>query len=81
MNSKDVERSEREYHELMGALNATNVLKEELKLRLDEARDDCVREVLDNVIALVDAQCIEYRHRRDDLRVRLQPGTIDESEQ
>ena len=40
MNSKDVERSESEYHELIGALDATNMLKEELKLRLDEARDD-----------------------------------------
>jgi len=29
------------------------VLKEGLELRLEEARDDCVREALDNVIVLV----------------------------
>lgn len=81
MNSKDVERSEREFCELMGALDAINALKEQLELRLQEARDDCVREVLDNVITLVGAQGIEYRRRRDDLRVRLQPGTINETEQ
>ena len=81
MNNKDVERLEREFCELMGALDAINALKEQLELRLQEARDDCVREVLDNVIALVEAQGIEYRRRRDDLHVRLQPGIIDESEQ
>jgi hypothetical protein len=81
MHSKDVERSEREFCELMGALDAINALKEQLELRLQEASDDCVREVLDNVITLVGAQGIEYRRRRDDLRVRLQPGTINETEQ
>jgi len=72
MDNKDVERSECEFHELIGALDAFNTLKEELELRLEEARDNCVREVLDNIIALVDAQDIEYRRRRDEWRALLQ---------
>jgi len=80
MDSKDVGKLKLEFHELIGALDAISALKEELELRLEEARDDCVREVLDNIITLVDAQTIEYRHRRDEWRARLQPGTIDEPE-
>lgn len=72
MDSKDVDRSECELHELIGALDALNALKEELELRLEEARDDGVREVLDNIIVLVDAQGIEYRSRRDEWHARLQ---------
>ncbi len=81
VDSTGMGQLEQEYHELTGAMNAISALTEELELRLEEARDDCVREVLDNVIALVEAQGIEYRRRRDDLHVRLQPGIIDESEQ
>ncbi len=51
MESTDVRRLEREVHELTGALDAVSVLKEELELRLAEARDDYVREVLDNANA------------------------------
>ena len=72
MESIEVGQLERETHELIGALDAVSTLREELELRLEEARDDCVREVLDNIIALVDAQGIEYRHRRDECRARLQ---------
>ncbi len=72
MESADVVRLEYDLHELIGALDAINILKEELEHRLDEARDECVREALDNIINLVDAQSIEYQRRRDDLRMRLQ---------
>jgi hypothetical protein len=78
MESADVGRLQREVHELNGALDTISTLKEELELRLEEARDDCVREVLDNVIALIDAQGIEYRRRREERRARLQSGTLDE---
>ena len=71
MDSKDAGQLERELRELIGALNAISVLKEELELRLEEARDDCVREVLDNVIALVGAYSIEYQHRRSELHKEL----------
>jgi hypothetical protein len=81
MDSKNVERSERKFCELAGAVDAINTLKEELELRLNEARDDCVREVLDNVINLVDAHSIEFRRRQDDLRARLDKGIIDEPDQ
>ena len=80
MDSKDIGQLQREVHELSGALDATSALKEKLELRLGEARDDCVREVLDNVIALVDAQGNEYRRRHGELRARLQHGTLDEPE-
>jgi len=43
------------------------MLKEELKLRLNETRNDCVREVFDNIITLIDAQDSEYRRRKNDL--------------
>ena len=71
MVSTDVEGSDCELQELSGSLNAIDALKSELELRLEEARDDCVREVLDNIIALVDAREIEYRRRREELRARL----------
>ena len=80
MNNTDVERLEREFHELIGALGAIGALKEQLELRLGEARDDCVREVLDNVIALVSAHSIEYRHRGSELRKELGLENLNESE-
>ena len=67
---------ERELYELIGAFNVIGTLKEEVVLRLDEARDDCVREVLDNIISLLDAQSFEYRRRRDNLRENLQHTTV-----
>jgi hypothetical protein len=79
MDSTDVGRLEREYHELIGALDAIITLKEKLELRLEEARDYCVREALDNVIALVGAQGIEYQHRRSELREKLGPENLHES--
>ncbi len=72
MDSTGAGRLEDEFHKLTGSLDAISTLSEELELRLEEARDDCVREVLDSIIALVDAQGIENRHRRDELRMRLQ---------
>lgn len=77
MESKDAGRLEREFHELIGTLDAISVLKEKLELLLEEARDDCICEVLDNIIALIDAQDIEYRHRQDGLRTHMQPGGLD----
>jgi len=67
MDNTEVKPTEQECHELAGALDAISTLKEELKLRLNEARDDCVREVFDNIITLIDAQDSEYRRRKDDL--------------
>lgn len=67
MDNTDMKQVERECHEIIGALDAINTLKEELELRLDEARDDCVREVLDNIISLICAQDSEYRRRKNDL--------------
>jgi hypothetical protein len=72
MGSPEAGQSQREFDELTGALDAIGKLREELELRLEEGRDDCVREVLDNVIALVDAHSIEYRHRREACRGLLQ---------
>ena len=54
---------QREIHELDGALAALATLQEKLELRLNEARDECMREALDNIIALVAAHTSEYRHR------------------
>jgi len=71
---------QRELHELIGALNAISLLKDQLGLRLEEARDDCVREVLDNVIVLLGAQIIEYQHRRNKLRNALGFGSLNKSE-
>jgi len=81
MKSADVEQVERELLELNGALDAIYALREILELRQADARDDCVREVLDNVIFLVDAHEIEYRRRRDECRNRLQSARQDASGQ
>ncbi len=80
MESTDIEGLEREHYELVGAVDAISTLREELELRLGEARDDCVREVLDNVISLVDAHSIEYQHRKCELRKELGFENLDESE-
>jgi hypothetical protein len=37
-------------------------------LRLNEAREECVREALDNVIVLVGAHASEYQHHRNELQ-------------
>ena len=67
------------HHELIGAINAIRSLKEELELCLEKARADCVREVLDNVIALVGAQSIECQHRRSEPYKELGFENINES--
>jgi hypothetical protein len=70
---------EQDFHELTGAINAIGALKEGLELRLEEARDDCVREALDNVITLVGTQGIEYQHRRSELHKELGFDSLNES--
>lgn len=77
MGNTDIGQVERELYELTGALDAIYALKEKLELRQADARDDCVREVLDNVIFLVDAHEIEYRRRLDECRARLQSSGQD----
>jgi len=64
----DTAARQREMCELNGAIEAITTLAKRLELRLNEARDDCVREALDNVLALVRAYEIEYQHRRQDLQ-------------
>jgi len=56
MDHTEIRQKECDCHELHGDLDAISTLKEELELRLDEARDDCVCEVLDNIITLIDAK-------------------------
>ena len=80
MGNTEIRQVEREYYEAVGALDTINALKEKLELRLEEARDDCVREVLDNVIALVSAHSVEYQHRRGELRKELGLENCNESE-
>ena len=73
--SEEGSRREREFHELSGAIAAIEALQEILELRLNEARDDCVREALDNVIALVTAHGLEYQQRRHELKIAgSEPG-------
>ena len=75
MDSTNMEQFKRECYEAIGAIDAMTMLKEELELRLDEARDNCVCEVLDNIIALVDAQISEYRRRKNDLCIQEKEST------
>ena len=67
MDNTGMRQAEREYHELLGAIYATNTLKEALELRLGEARDECAREALDNIISLIETQNSEYQRRKNDL--------------
>jgi hypothetical protein len=57
--NEQADRNLQALHEMNGALGAISMLKEQLELRLQEARDDCVREVLDNVIALLATEQVE----------------------
>ena len=68
MEYDEMTAGQREIHELSGALAALGTLQEKLELRLNEARDECMREALDNIIALVAAHASEYRQRRHDLQ-------------
>lgn len=63
MAGNEAERRQDEICELNGALSVLDILLERLDLRRNEARDDCMREALDNVIELVRAYEIEYQHR------------------
>jgi len=67
MESTDKGRLDCEVHKLNGALDAISRLREELELRLEEARDDCVRETLDNIITHVGSQIVEYQRRKKEL--------------
>ena len=80
MDSGDASRIEREFHELTGAVDALAMLKEKLELRLEEGRDDCVREVFDNVIALIDSQGIEYQRRLDEKHAQMQIAAPNKSD-
>jgi hypothetical protein len=81
MNNKGNEQLAREFHELNGAVDVLNELKQKLEVRLGESRDDCVGEVMVNIITLIDAQSVEYRRRRDEKRARMLSGTLYEFEQ
>lgn len=70
MHNTDAERLESELHELIGADNAISLLEQELNLYLGEAHDECVLEVLGDIITIVHAQGIEYRSRVEELRAR-----------
>ena len=61
---------EQKMHELNGAIAALDTLREKLALRLNEARDECMREALDNVIVLVGAHAREYQNRRIELQTQ-----------
>jgi hypothetical protein len=68
----DMKQAEREYYEAVGALDAINILKDKLELRLSEARDECVREVWDNIIVLIESQYSEYHRRKEELREQME---------
>lgn len=72
--NEETQRRQQELHELAGAFAAINALQERLELRLDEARDDSVRETLDNVIALVCAHGVEYQRRKIELQAAMVLG-------
>jgi len=72
MTGNEAKRRQDEICELNGALSVLDILFEWLDLRLNEARDDCVREALDNVIELVRAYEIEYQHRKTDQQAALE---------
>jgi len=46
MENADTGRLKQEFYELIGAHDAISSLKDQLDLRLEEARDECVREAL-----------------------------------
>lgn len=52
---------------LEGALELLDLLREDLILRCDQARDESGREAFDEVLTQVDALVVEYRRRRDAL--------------
>jgi len=52
---------------LEGALEALDLLRNDLNLRLDQARDASSREAFDEMLTQVDALLIEYRRRGDAL--------------
>ena len=75
MDKPELSKDEHECHEIHGALYTISMLKDELELRLHEARDNCAREVLDNSMALIDAKDREYRHRKNSLCFQVKGNT------
>ena len=59
--------TERERMKLEGALELLDLLREELVLRADQARDESWREPYDEMLTHIDSLLVEYRRRRDAL--------------
>jgi hypothetical protein len=64
---------EREFHEIMGALDVLFTLREELAQWLEEAQDEERKEELHNVYRHVAAMEAEYQRRREAAARKLAP--------
>jgi len=74
MPTKSGPPSERELHEIVGALDVLFTLREEFAQWLEEAQDETRKEELENVYRHVAAMEEEFQRRREEAERKLKAG-------
>ena len=72
MSETGASKLEQELHEMMGAVDILDILREQIEQWLDEAQDRSKHEALENVLLHIEAADVEYKRRRDELRRHLE---------
>lgn len=71
MDSNSTRDMQNQLHELIGAVDILNLLREEMEQWLEEAQNESKREALENVLGHLEVVEEEYKQRRDELSTRL----------
>ena len=72
MPNEAMNKLEKELHEMNGAVNILDIIREEMELWLEEAQDESKHEALENVLNHIGALETEYQTRRENLQNSLQ---------
>ncbi len=72
MDSDSTRDMQNQLHELIGAVDILNLLREEIEQWLEEAQNESKREALENVLGHLGVVEEEYKQRRDELSTHLQ---------
>ncbi len=71
MDSNSTRDMQNQLHELIGAVDILNLLREEMEQWREEAQNESKREALENVLGHLEVVEEEYKQRRDELSTRL----------
>jgi hypothetical protein len=74
MSAKHLPALESELHEVKGAVDILDLLREEFEQWLEEAQDDSKTEALENVLGHIEVLDVEYRRRQERIQKQLKAG-------